>query len=261
MRPVKKLLKKALGLDPMANVKPLKNLVYIGSKYHGYTIPPNIIKRDSICYCIGAGEDISFDTELKVLYDAKIFIFDPMPEGKNYFVKLKEYTRNGKVMTIEGENSFTYRINSEQLDDMVYVEKGVWDEATTLRFYAPKLEDYVSHSAYLFKSSDKFIDAPVDRLSNFMKSFGHQSIDLVKMEIEGAEYTVLDTIVRDQLDVKIIVVEFDEVFHSNGLKFLYRIKKTSDELEKAGWILVHSTPMFKRTFIRQDLYQQLKAAE
>jgi FkbM family methyltransferase len=261
MQPLKKLLKKILGLDPLANVKPLKDLVYIGSKYHGYTIPKDFITKDSVCYCIGAGEDISFDTELKVLHDARIFIFDPMPEGRNYFARLKDDAQKGKLMTIEGENAFTYRINKKQLDEMVFVEKGVWDENTTLRFYAPKLDEYVSHSAYLFKSSDEYIDAPVDRLSNFMKTFGHRSIDLVKMEIEGAEYTVLDTIIKDQLDVKIIVVEFDEVFHSKGLKFLFRIKKTCKELEKAGWVLVHSTAMFKRTFIRQDIYQILKARE
>ena len=100
MQSLKKLLKKVLGLDPMKGVRPLKNLVYIGSKYHGYTIPENFINQNSICYCIGAGEDISFDTELKVLYNAKIFIFDPMPEGKNYFTRLKEFARSGKTMRI-----------------------------------------------------------------------------------------------------------------------------------------------------------------
>ena len=94
-----------------------------------------------------------------------------------------------------------------------------WKETrnSVLKFFEPTVDNYPSHSVYLFKASGKYIDAPVDRLSHFMKKFSHSKIDLVKMEIEGAEYTVLDTIVKDKLDVKIICVEFDEVFHVRGL--------------------------------------------
>jgi FkbM family methyltransferase len=258
---IKKLIKKTFGFDAQSDIKPLKNLIFIGSKYHGYWVPDNFLNKNSICYCIGAGEDISFDTELKILYDAEVFIFDPTPEGKNYFAKLNEYTANGKTLIIDGNNSFTYRINKNQLDEIKFIDKGVWDQDTVLKFYAPDAEDYVSHSVYLFKESNNYIEAPVDRLSNFMKKFNHHTVDLVKMEIEGAEYAVLDTIIKDKLDVKIICVEFDEVFHAKGLGYLLRIKKTCDQLKKAGYVLVHSTVLYKRTFIRKDVYTQLKATE
>jgi FkbM family methyltransferase len=255
---LKDVLKKALGIHGLSGVQPLKNMVHVGSKYHGYWIPDNFLNHDSVCYCIGAGEDISFDTELKIAYDCRLYIFDPTPEGKNHFLKLKEHTSLGKPLGVDGD-SFTYRINSKQLDELVYVEKGVWDQDTVLRFYAPVIDNYVSHSVYLFKDSHDFIEAPVDRIRNFMKNLNHSTVDLVKMEIEGAEYTVLDTIIRDKLDVKMILVEFDEVFHANGFGYLFRIKKITDELRKAGYLLAHSTPQFKRTYIREDIYRQLLA--
>ena len=173
---------------------------------------------------------------------------------------MKEHTAKGERFGVEGD-SFTYRISSKQLDELVFVEKGVWNEDTVLKFYAPGFDNYASHSVYLFKDSGTYIEAPVDRMSNLMKKFGHTTVDLVKMEIEGAEYTVLDTIVKDQLDVKIILVEFDEVFHAKGIGYRFRIKKTSDQLKKAGYILAHSTQLFKRTYIREDIYRQLKAHE
>lgn len=261
MRIVKNFVKKSLKLMPQDGVKPLKNLIHIGSKSHGYKVPDNFLNKDSICYCVGAGEDISFDTELKVRYDSKVFIFDPMPEGVNYFKKLKEYTARGETFGVDWDDVFRYRISLEQLEDITYVNRGVWDEKTTLKFYAPQLDDYVSHSVYLFKDSGEYIEAPVDRLANFMKEFNHETIDVLKLEIEGAEYAVIESVVKDKLDVKIIMVEFDEFFHASGPTFLFRIKKSYNQLKKAGFILVHSTEKFKRTFIRKDIYKQLKKAE
>jgi len=261
MKFLKRMFKHFFGLDSQSGVHPLKNLFYIGSKFHGYTIPEKFLNQDSVCYCIGAGEDVSFDTELKRLFDARVFVFDPMPEGKNYFAKLKEKVAAGDSLPVEGDPSFRYLISPEKLNEIVFIEKGVWDSETNIKFYAPTKDDYPSHSVYLFKTSGEYIVAPVDRLSHFMKKNGHEQIDLVKMEIEGAEYKVLETIVQDKIDVKIICVEFDEIFHSRGLAYMFRIRKTRRQLEKAGFILVHSTPLMKRTFIQKKVYQQLKSQE
>lgn len=261
MKAIKEIAKKIIKFHPQSDVKPLKNLVHVGSKHHGYEVPDGFLNKDSICYCIGAGEDISFDTELKVLYDSKIFIFDPMPEGINYFIKLKEFVARGETFGLFDDENFTYRANAKQLDEITYVGRGVWDENTVLKFYAPQLNDYISHSVYLFQDSGEYIEAPVDRLSNFMKEFNHKTVDLVKIEIEGAEYTVIDTIVKDKLDVKVICIEFDEVYHVKGISHKMRIKKSCNQLLKAGYVLVHSTPMLKRTFVRKDVYDLMKSKE
>ncbi|GAB3889394.1 hypothetical protein GCM10028825_24000 [Spirosoma agri] len=229
--------------------------------FHGYHIPDQFLTSKSVCYCVGAGEDVSFDTELKVIYDAQVYIFDPTPEGINHFQKLKDYTVSGKPMTLHENAPFTYRTSTEQLNEITFVEVGVWDSKTTLKFYEPTRENYASHSVFLFKESGNYIEAPVDRLKNLMETLGHNSVDIVKLEIEGAEYTVIDTIVEDQLDVKIVLVEFDEVHNSTDKKFHFRIKRACDQLKKAGYVLVHSTDSMKRTFIKKDLYEQLKKAE
>ncbi|MVM37165.1 hypothetical protein GO730_05085 [Spirosoma sp. HMF3257] len=190
------LAKKALGIHPQQGVKPLNNLIHIGSHYHGYHLPHNFLTSDSICYCIGAGEDISFDTELKVMYDAQVYIFDPMPEGINHFQKLKEHTKKGKSLTIEPTVPFTYRLSEKQLEAITFVEIGVWDKKTNLKFFAPERDDYASHSLYLFQESNEYIEAPVDRLSNLMKMLGHSSIDVVKLEIEGLSIQLLIRLLR-----------------------------------------------------------------
>lgn len=258
MQQVKSVFKKALGLHYDSWLKPLKNLNYVGSRLHGYYIPENLLNETSVCYCIGAGEDISFDTELVVQYGAKVLIFDPAPEGIAHFQKLMEATNTKQKISL-GNPPFVYRITKEQLNTIKYIETGVWEKETTIRFYKPTIENYASHSIELFNHSGEYIEVPVDRLSNLMKKNNHLSIDLVKMEIEGAEYAVLKSIVEDKLDIKMILVEFDEVFHPKDSRYLFRIKKSTDQLLKAGYTLAHSTPHFKRLFIRNDIFDQLKS--
>jgi hypothetical protein len=69
-------------------------------------------------------------------------------------------------------------------------------------------------------------------------------------------------VIRDKADVKIIAVEFDEVFHhKKGIGHLIRIRDCCRKLEEAGYIMVHSTSRFKRTFIRKDVFTELKDKE
>jgi len=253
----KSTAKKILGIDAQSGVEPLNKLQKVGSNFHGYYIPSDFINKDSVCYCIGAGEDISFDTELKVMYDAHVFIFDPAPEGIEHFNKLKDYTARGEKLSIGKQQPFTYRISAGQLAEITYVAVGVWDQETILKFYEPEIENYVSHSVHMFKESGKFIEAPVDRLQQLMKKLNHSSIELLKIEIEGAEYTVIDTIIEDKLDIKVILVEFDEIYHSKDYKHFFRIKKSTDKLRQAGYVLAHSTSHYKRLFVRRDVFNQL----
>ncbi|WP_198424759.1 FkbM family methyltransferase [Spirosoma endbachense] len=256
------ITKKVMGIHPQQGVKPVPGLVHIGSRFHGYHLPEHFLTSESICYCVGAGEDISFDTELKAIFDAQVFIFDPTPEGINHFQKVKDYTQNDQSLTIHNKPPhnkapFTYRLTADQVNAITYVPIGVWDQKTTLRFFAPQKENYVSHSVFLFKDSNEFIEAPVDRLSNLMAMLGHTAVDVVKLEIEGAEYTVIDTIVQDKLDIKAILVEFDEVHNATDKAYHFRIKKSCSQLKKAGYVLVHSTESLKRTFIRKDVFDTL----
>ncbi len=246
-------------MHPQSMVKPLNNIKRIGTFQHGYYLPDQLLSKDSICYCVGAGEEISFDTELIMQYGCKVVILDPAPEGVNHFKLLRSKLDNNSTLTIPNHGiPYTYQINLDQLTNISYLEIGVWTEATKIKFYSPERKDYVSHSIELFKNGGKFIEVPVDRISNIMKQQGHTSIDLIKLEIEGAEYRVIETIVEDKIDVKAIAVEFDEVYHKKGPAYLLRIKKSTQLLLNNGYTLAHSTGQFKRLFVRNDIYDQLQ---
>lgn len=256
------LIKKILGIHSQSNVKSLKNLTYYGSERHGYLVPDDFLNSESVIYCVGAGEDISFDTELKIKFDSKIYIFDPSPYGINHFDEVKAFVNNGTPLTLDPKLfSYHYKISPKQFNEIQFIPVGLWDKKDILKFYDPERENYSSHSAYLFTDSKSFIEAPVDRLGNLMKQLGHSHIDLLKIEIEGAEYKVIDTIVEDQLDVTAILVEFDEIYNTTDKAFHFRIKKSCDKLRKAGYVLVHSTVALKRLFVKKEVYDRLKKLE
>lgn len=261
LRALKARLRGALGIDPQSGVTPLPGLRWIGSQTHGYMVPDGLLHAGSVCYCVGAGEDITFDTELAVQFGCEVRILDPTPVGTRHYAELLRCVRAGEPLSSRNGEPFRYRIAPAQLGLLRYLEIGVWDRAATLRFNEPVRDDYPSYSVTMFQESGRWIEAPVDRLAAIMRREGDAAIDLLKLEIEGAEYRVLETVIEDRLDVQAIVVEFDEVWHAKGRSraHLFRIRDASRALQRAGWRLVHSTPMFKRTFVREEACARLGA--
>ena len=262
MKVIKNLIKRTLQVDPYSRVTPLNSLMYVGSVKHGYYIPKNYLNSNSVCYCVGAGEDISFDVELVRLFGSKVFIIDPMPYAREHYQKLMDLTNKGEDFTIDkGKFEYTYKTRKEDFNKLTYLELGIWNEKKIVKFYDPAKENYAGHSIINLQATETYIEASVDRLVNIMKEYKHKSIDLLKLEIEGSEYTVIDTIAEDKPDIKIICVEFDEFFHAKDSKYLWNIKRSADQLLKIGYKIAHTTHQYKRTFIQQDLFKELKMQE
>lgn len=259
VRALKDLLRRALGVDPQSGVTPLPRLSWVGSQTHGYCVPEGLLGPGATCYAVGAGEDITFDTELARRFGCRVRVVDPTPEGRDHFRLVQAKVEAGEPLWSANGEPFRYRIERERLALLSLVEIGVWDRATQMRFWEPTRDNYPSHSVAMFQESGRYIELPVDRLGAIMAAQGDTTIDLLKLEIEGAEYRVLETIVEDRLDIKAIAVEYDEVWHVRGRSraHLFRIRASTRRLQSAGYRLVHSTPMFKRTFVREDVFAAL----
>lgn len=171
------LIKKNAGLE----------LERFGTLYGGWTVPANYFNKDSICYCAGAGEDISFDLGLIQRYSCNIFSFDPTPRAEEYIQKI-----------------------AGNIQKYVFFKKGLWSEKKTLRFFAPKNPAHVSHSVLNLQRTECFFDAPCDRLSNIMNDLDHKRLDLLKLNIEGAEWEVLESILQDRIDIRVLCFSLEK---------------------------------------------------
>lgn len=163
-----------------------------GSVYGGWNIKKDSINRESIVYSFGIGKDITFDISLIKKYQVAIYAFDPTPEVKVWLTQ--------QILPLEFN----------------YYEVALADINGTLRFYSPENQNFVSYS--LIKKNNNYIDVPCEKLSTIMKKLGHEHIDILKIDIEGAEFMVLKDILNENLKITQILVEFHHFFDNFSIK-------------------------------------------
>ncbi len=73
---------------------------------------------------------------------------------------------------------------------------------------------------------DDAIEVPAYSLSTILRKLGHDRIDLMKIDIEGAEYEVLDGLLASPVKPTQLLVEFHHRFPGIGLE------KTADVIER-----------------------------
>jgi FkbM family methyltransferase len=170
-----------------------RTLQHFGTEYGGYRLDPSLINRESVIYSVGIGEDISFDLALIEQFGTVVEAFDPTP-------KVKEWLADQKL--------------PEQFH---FHRQGIADFDGEAAFYLPAQEDWVSHSIVAAQQySRKSTQVPMKRLKSVMQELGHGSIDVLKMDIEGAEYGVLEDLIREKIPVRQLLVEFHHRLSSFG---------------------------------------------
>jgi Methyltransferase FkbM domain len=91
---------------------------------------------------------------------------------------------------------------------------------------------------------------PVIRLSTAMQLQGHTRIDVLKMDIEGAEYAVIEEILREEIPVAQLLVEFHHRLSSVGMD---KTRKALAQLEGHGMRIAHVCPRKEVfTFVQAD---------
>jgi len=131
-------------------------------------IPVDRIRADGICYCAGVGEDITLERFLSESICAQVWAFDPTPRSIKY---------------MERSEHDTSRLHFEPI--------GLWKENTTLEFHAPENPEHVSHSVMEDLGGGDVFLAQCESIPSAMRRLGHSHLDLLKMNIEGAEHVVL----------------------------------------------------------------------
>ncbi len=185
------MLDKGFSIIPDINVQYKR----YGSDYGGWNIVDSLLDENSIIYSAGIGEDISFDKALIEEKDVIIYAFDPTPKSIRWVTKQKL------------PNNF------------ILHEYGMADFDGFVQFNPPENPKHVSYTILDRPSTEgKAIKVPMKRLSTIMRELDHDSIDLLKMDIEGAEYSVIDDMKTSGIYPKQILVEFHHRFPGVGIK-------------------------------------------
>ena len=198
-------------VDPRALLRS-EQLLRLGTDYGGWLIPLDCgLERESLCYLAGAGEDITFDCALAARFHCSVTIIDPTPRAIRHFEDLKNAVEQGRRFPINNRAEEFYDIGSDDLARISFVPVGLGEHDAVLKFYLPKNAAHVSCSSVNLQKTEQYFEAQCFRLTTLMARRGDRLPDLLKMDIEGAEYGVIRDLLDSNALPRILLVEFDEV--------------------------------------------------
>lgn len=212
-RQIKNLVRKALNGSIFLLQSNQFTATWIGSSYGGFYICPDYLNSGAIVYSFGIGEDISFDTEMIAKFGCSVFGFDPTPK------------------------SISWVENEETPLSFKFFPIGIGSKNQQTMFYLPKNDKNVSGSLLIdnrWVNSKNGVNVEIKTLETIMKINAHEKINILKLDIEGSEYEVIESIINHQIMPDQILIEFHSRFFPNGFfKTLNAVRK----LKKYGYIL------------------------
>jgi FkbM family methyltransferase len=191
------------------------DLTFIGTDYGGWGFSTKNIKHDIIVYSFGVGTDISFDLELIEMFNCKIYAFDPTPRCLNWV----------KKQTLP-DNFIFNPIGLSNIDGESY-------------FNEPPRLDWVSYSETT-TPTDFSVKCLVNKLSTIMRNNNHNKIDILKMDIEGSEYNVLENMYEEKIFPEQILVEFhgNENNKINKIIEMFNMYKAYKRFDRNDYYLI-----------------------
>ncbi len=197
--------------------------IRMGNDYGGFdlAIEPMeaVVKnRRAVVYSFGIGEDLSFSEAVFERWNCEIFAFDPTPKSVAYVRK--------------------HRLSKE--DGFHFYEWGIAKEDGIGHFHLPKNEEYVSGS--LLQHTDvreDSIEVALRSLKSIADELGHREIDLLKMDVEGTEFDVMDGILESGLRIRQICLEVHNRYFEDGLT---KLEKMMNALKSHGFHTVSLDP-------------------
>lgn len=193
-------------------------LVRLGSDYGGWWVPASVTRSGAVCVCLGAGEDITFDIEL-CEQGATVITADPTPRAI-------EHVRS---VTVSG--------------DFLFLPVGVAGVSGVRKFYVPRDPQHVSHSITNLQRTADFFEAECLSMADLMQRAGVSQIDLLKLDVEGAEHESIQAMLEADVYPEVVCVEFDQPAP------LRRMAATIRRLQDAGYRAL-KVERFNVTFAR-----------
>jgi FkbM family methyltransferase len=169
---------------------------WMGSGYGGFYVHLPALKDESTVLSFGVGEDISFDLNLMEAKNVRIHTFDPT-RGVDRFI----------------------RPFVEKYESLSFAPVGLSARDGEDLFFPPENTEHVSCSVIPNQQTrDRAYKVQMKRLSSILKEKKISKIDLLKIDIEGAEYEVIPDILESEIDVKQLQIEIHPDLFPDGKK-------------------------------------------
>jgi FkbM family methyltransferase len=202
------------------------NLEWLGSPNGGFFFDTQRVQPNDIVLSFGVGTDVSFDLQLIEKTQCNVYGFDPTPKSIEWLAE----------QSLPGNYAF--------------FPYGIALETGEVRFFLPKNENHVSGSLMQMDYVDTHttVDVPVKSMHDIVKDVDAMRVKAVKMDIEGAEYEVMPSVLMALPNLAQIAVEIHERFVDGGIS---NTQKMIAQIEQYGFQLAAiSDSLEELTFIK-----------
>lgn len=133
----------------------------IGSGYGGWTVPVGMIEPGWRCLCAGAGVDVTFDLALAERFGARVVTIDPTEESREHVAAADPDGR------------------------LEFVHAALWSSDGELEMFVAADPTHRTLSSDDLQRTGRSVRLPARGLAGFAP------LDLLKLDVEGAEYEVI----------------------------------------------------------------------
>lgn len=241
----------------------------LGTVYGGFELPRDLpwLGPNSVVYCVGVGQDMSFDVQLAALYGSELHLFDPTPSAIQHFEAVHAALKANQIPPrAEGKGPMFYKDSrgviqeiAGQVDAQVWFRKilsiGVpadrlhlhtWGMAASSglhTFYVPVTG--VSHAlaANAEGKTSGQIAVDMKTLGETMRLLGHDHVDFLKLDIEGEEANMVGPMLAlfgtwpGGHGPRIITMDLDCLRAGHMAYSLEGGKRVVTAFERAGYLL------------------------
>lgn len=155
------------------------------------------LDADSIVFDVG-GYKGEYASAILNKYNCSIFVFEPVPEF--YEIIRKKFSHNNKVQV------FNFGLAASTSHQNISL---------------------LNNASSIYAKGDNMLNIELKSITDFLKENKIDKVDLVKINIEGAEYELLESLVRNKLitTFKNIQVQFHDFVIPDAKKRMERIQE------------------------------------
>jgi len=132
-----------------------------------------------------------------------------------------------------------YELTGFRAAEFTFVPHAVWSADGYLELFAPSNPVYVSYSAVNLQRTEETIRVRSRTVASILEQFGVPRLSLLKLDIEGAEYEVLRSMLAANIRPDQLLVEFDQVNQPLTPLFWIELLQALRALRAAGYRLLH----------------------
>lgn len=157
------------------------------------------LRSDSVVYSLGVGDSVTFDLQVIEETKATVHAFDPTPFAVIW-------------------------VNSQALPPQFIFHQWAVSSNDGVLFMTRRTNRRGKKSKVMWSSvseptvGEEVIEVPCFSLQSIMQKLNHDCIDLLKMDVEGSEYEILQEIISMPHKPTQLLVEFHHRFPEIGMK-------------------------------------------